>query len=186
MIFGFSNKTHHANSTKWDVMHRGKKLFTGVISEYDNASGEPYWQASLFDTNHTLIARGECTDTMQDSDDLADLVLHAINLEKHDVISADLEDPDGRKHRIVWCKLEITGYDEALENMGVRSFIWDTPDDAPIIWKHINDENGGRYVAWPATVNLQGDGVLAGPVQAHQVPRGTILEPGDFYVWADL
>ncbi|WP_297453229.1 hypothetical protein [uncultured Corynebacterium sp.] len=172
---------HLANGTQWDVNHDGKKIGTLTVSKYENLSDTPYWQAKLSDEEGNLIARGEMTHAMPDMEDLAVWAGHAINLEKHDVIAADLKDPYGRKHRIVWRAVEITGHDEALENLDVRSFIWGTKDDAPIRWKLVNDENGGRYVAEPTAVSPRGD--ISWPVESREVEPGEILEPGDFYIW---
>lgn len=181
----FTNKApHHANGTKWDAKRDGRKIGTLTISEYDNASGEPCWEAELFNTHGNLIDRGDRTNSMPDLDDLAVWAGHVINLEKQDVICADLEDPDGHKHRIVWRKVEITGYDGALENVGKHSYVWNTPGDAPIQWKFINDEKGGKYYARPTAVSPQGD--ISWPVESRKVERGELLEPGDFYVWEDL
>jgi len=181
-MIAFTNEAPHLdNGTKWDANHDGEKVGTLTVSEYEYTSGRPYWQAKLYDTEDNLIARGEMTHAMPDMDDLAVWAGHAINLKKHDVIAADLKDPHGRKHRIVWRKVEITGYDGALENVGVRSFIWDTPSDAPIHWKLVNDENGGGYVAKPTVESPRGD--ISWPVESREVEAGEILEPGDFYIW---
>ena len=181
----FTNKApHHANGTKWDAKYDGRKVGTLTISEYETESGEPRYQAELYNTNDTLISRGDRTDSMPDLDDLAAWAGHVINLEKPDVICADVEDPDGHKHRIVWRKVEITGYDSALENVGVRSYIWDSPSDAPILWKFVNDEKGGWWYARPTVESPRGD--IAWPVESREVERGEILEPGDFYQWEDL
>lgn len=185
----FTNESPHlANGTKWDANHDGKKIGTLTVSkfeytsyEYEYPSDTTYWQAKMYDADDNLIARGEMTHAMPDMDDLAVWAGHVTNTKNHDVIEADVSDPYGRKHRIVWRKVEITGYDLALENVGVRSFIWDTPSDAPIGWKLVNDENGGRYVAKP-TVEVP-TGSVSWPVESRKVDPGEILEPGDFYIW---
>lgn len=181
----FTNEAPYlANGTQWDAKHDGRKVGTLTVYEYETESGEPRYQAELYNTNDNLISRGDRTKTMPDLDDLAVWAGHAINQEKPDVICADVEDPDGHKHRIAWRKVEITGYDSTLENVGVRSYIWDTPSDAPILWKFINDEKGGWYYPRPTVESPRGD--IAWPVESREVERGEILEPGDFYQWEDL
>lgn len=184
MIEFTNEKPYLANGTQWDAKHDGRTVGTLTISKYETTSGKPYFVPELHDTDDDLIDRGDRTDTMPDLDDLAVWAGHVINLEQRDVICADLEDPDGRKHRLVWRKVEITGYSGALENVGVRSFIWDTPGDAPILWKFVNDEKGGKYYARPTVESPRGD--IAWPVESREVERGEILEPGDFYEWEDL
>ena len=172
---------HLANGTQWEAKHDGKKVGTLTVSKYENGSDTPYWQAKMHDTEDNLIARGEMTHAMPDMDDLAMWAGHVTNTKNHDVIEADVSDPYGRKHRIVWRAVEITGHNGALENLGVRSYIWNTPGDAPIRWKLVNDENGGRYVAKPTAKSPQGD--ISWPVESREVEPGEILEPGDFYIW---
>lgn len=181
----FTNKApHHANGTKWDAKYDGRKVGTLTVSKYETESGEPYFEPELFNTHGNLIDRGDRTDTMPDLDDLAVWAGHVINQEKHDVIVADVADPYGRKHRIAWRKVEITGHDSTLENVGVRSFIWDTPNDAPILWKLVNRATGAEYHARPTAVSPRGS--MSWPVESREVERGELLEPGDFYVWEDL
>ena len=172
---------HLANGTQWEAKHDGRNVGTLTVSKYENVSDTPCWQAKLYDAEDNLIARGEMTHAMPDMDDLAAWAGHVTNTQHHDVIEADVADPYGRKHRIVWRAVETTGHDKAAENLGVRSFIWDTPNDAPIHWKLVNGENGGRYVAKPTAKSPRGD--IAWPVESREVEPREILEPGDFYIW---
>ena len=189
MIEFTNEKPYLDNGTEWDAEHDGKKIGTLTVQEYALAvpgdeierSSKAYWVAELHDTDDNLICAENHTNAMPDMEDLAVWTGHIINTKKGDVIDADVKDPYGRKHRIVWRAVEITGHDGAMENLGVRSFIWDSPDDAPIAWKLVNDERGGRYEARRTTVSPQGD--ISWPVESREVEPGDILEPGDFYIW---
>lgn len=104
-------------------------------------------------------------------------------LERHpwphtQVLTTTVVSDYGDSATVSWIPEEITGYDEAKDNAGMREWVWGTVDDAPVFWMF---EPSTRTHLLKASVRrLTGTHELV--VTAHRVHHPNELEPGTFWV----
>lgn len=115
-------------------------------------------------------------------DDLRTAVIeHAdsvTSLPVHTILTTTLVSDYGDSATVSWIPEEITGYDEAKVNVGMREWVWDTVDDAPVFWMF---EPSTRTHLLKASVRrFTGTHELV--VTARRVYHPNELEPGTFWV----
>lgn len=171
--------TTSPNQTVVVLVHDDATIATLVATEYETPMGQNRWRATMLDATNDIIIADDNAGVMPNVDYLTCWAGHQFNLSRDDVIAAEVTDPNGYAHHLVWRTVEITGFDQMLANVGMRSFLWDTPDKLPIEWKRTS--NSGMYQPAATTINLNSEFIK--DVTSRNVKPGDILRPGDFYTW---
>lgn len=95
-----------------------------------------------------------------------------------DVYTETLTNPDGESITVSWMREEVTGYDLAKENAGMREYAFDA-DHCPVYW----DGNSGLRL-WAEKV-MQFNGDISVIYQARRVDTVEELEPGCYVFHED-
>lgn len=115
-------------------------------------------------------------------DDLRDAIIeHADSvtpLPVHDVLTATIVNERGDSATVSWVPEEVTGYDEAKDNVGMREWAWGSEDEAPVYWKL--DPGTHTYDLEERIVQFTGTTQLT--LSAHKVDDEDELKPGTYWV----
>lgn len=176
-----------ATGTQWDIAIDGKTVYTIERHAYDGRTtidGDndfgPHFSLELRDYDNGRLVREVVRREELSMDDMREIAGHAFNTSRNDVFDAKIESPDGVRRRITWRAVEVTGYDAAEQNVGMRSYVWDTNDAPPIAWKFVGGWGKSAWRITPTSLSLSG--TTSWPVESREVEPGDILEPGDYYL----
>ena len=183
MITLTNTSPHSLDSQQFSVKHNETHLGTLVVNTYYNDGITPAWRAELFGTDNRHIAATPRMYTALDADYLVAWVGHQLNLRHPDVIAADVKDPSGAIHHLVWHAVDLPGYDADLaartDGADYRLILWKSPNNPPVTWEPVGKSD--QYASCPTTWKLHDND--PDPVTSYKVAPGEILAPGDFYEW---
>lgn len=94
------------------------------------------------------------------------------------VLTATIVSEHGDSATVSWIPEEVTGYDEAKENAGMREWAWDNEDETPVYWK-LNPATH-TYELEERVVQVTGTTQLT--LLAHKVSNEAELEPGTYFI----
>lgn len=94
------------------------------------------------------------------------------------VLTTTVVSDHGDSATVSWIPEEVTGYDQAKENIGLREWAWNGEDEAPVYWKF--DPATRTYDLEEWVVQFTGTTQLT--LIAHEVDDEDELKPGTYWV----
>ena len=94
------------------------------------------------------------------------------------VLTTTVVSDHGDSATVSWVPEEVTGYDQAKVNLGMRTWAWDWESEAPVYWKL--DPDTHTYNLEERIVQFTGTTQLT--LSAHKVDNEDELKPGTYWV----